>query len=244
MLIACSVLSVCTGATETPLRFGVIKIGYPIGFLDTAQKPSGVYADITTVLIEKLAVEATMEVLPFPRLLRLMDQSAIDCAIFFTSDERKQKYHHIGFIVKRPMIIVGSDRFLAKNVTGLEGFHGKNIGFIRHTNRDDPLHLDNRITKYLVDSYENGVEMLRLNRIDGFYGAKDIIDELYDTKGNFFINKVAESWLQCSKQTIGHHSDLFNELTRAVKELHGDSHKQNVILSIHQNYFDNYQLFQ
>lgn len=230
-------------AKDAPIRFGVIDIGYPVGYLDKNQRPSGIYTEITRAIVDKLAEPATLDIVPYTRLLRLLDMNAIDCAIFFTSTERKQKYQQIGLVVKRPIIIVGSEQFSTKGVDQLSHFYGKTIGAIRHPSRDDPVHLDPNIIKYWVDDYAKGIEMLKLNRIDAFMGAKDVIDEFYDTQGEFYVHRVDESWLQCSASFGSEQASIRTDLQMALASLHNDDIDGDTIYAIHKKYFRNYQLF-
>lgn len=238
-------LCLSSGATAKarPFNMGVIKVGEPLGYFSAQDKPIGIYTEISQAFLRELNIRSQISLLPVQRLTNSLQSGNVDCAILYTSETRKRNFLQISPIVKRPTIIVLGEHLSINKQGTLSQFEGKLIGSIRQNDRTNSFYSNHKIRKHWIANYEQGLNMLRLNRLDGFYGAKDIIDELYDTKGNFYVFTIDESWLQCSKA-----SDLVKEigvekLKIAMQTLRGTDSGSDIVYQIHKKYFKNYQLF-
>lgn len=234
-------LNVSVAFSNPMFQFGVIEMGEPIGYLNEQNQASGIYADITQALINRSSIKGNVQVLPYLRLARLLDKGKIDCAIFFTSPDRKKEFQQIGLVVKRPNIIVGNIAHKAKEDTITNLLKGKTLGRVRSLKTSDPLLTQADLTIAEFQNYEQGLTMLKLNRIDAFVGGKIMIDEYYDHGDEFFVHRIEESWLQCSRtsERLLNNPFILEQLRSTLNALHAEDE----ITSIHRNYLESYRNF-
>ncbi len=184
----------------------VIDVGSPTGFLDRG-RAAGVYADLSSYLFESASIPYQLEVVPYKRMVKGLDSGGYDCAIFFTSPERQARYHQVGMVVTKEIIIVaaidgqGNPLHQVRRISDLEG---KVLGVIRGANLGKvfgAIHQNEKITKSELPNYKSGVKMLQAGHVDLLIGGRETVEQHFDHQGHFFTLMKKSSWLQCSKQT-------------------------------------------
>lgn len=179
------------------LRLAVIDIGPPFAFMDGRGRPDGIMYELSKRLARQLDGPAVIQLLPYPRMLDGLGRGTLDCAIFFTTDERKKRFEQIGLLVKRQVLIVRRPQ--GARIGRLEDLHGKTVGHVRGTLYGAAFDNNAAITKYEVDGYQQGMAMLQAGRLDAFIGVREFLDEIYDMERDAFVFETREEWLQCSR---------------------------------------------
>lgn len=230
----------CTVHAETdPLALAVIEIGKPYGFRTAAGEPRGIYFDITTDIAKKANLDASVQLLPYKRMIHGMGDGTIDCAIFFTSQDRKNTYTQIGHIIQKQVIIVTNpfrhpDRRIS--LDSLESLEGSVVGKLRSAQYGDRFENNASIIKKEINDYELALQMLANGSIDAFIGAKDNIEQFFDHKNHYLLVNTHESWLQCSKHSPRITPAILQQLTQGLEALH----QSNRILETHRAFINNF----
>jgi polar amino acid transport system substrate-binding protein len=227
-------------ANSTSLSFGVINVGAPIGFLDSNNKPDGVYAKVSKALSLDLKVSSTIEVQPYARLVRLLEDGDLDCAILFTSPGRKKTFHQIGLVTYRTVILVSLKESFTDKSDIPADINGYVIGAIRGSKTAGSVFEYPLIKPYWVENYKQGIGMMEKGRIDAFVGAKAIIESKIDIKDRFVTLRTGESWLQCSKQSPRINPEIITELSQKLAKLRDDGQGHNHIDKLHKMQFELY----
>jgi polar amino acid transport system substrate-binding protein len=227
-------------ANSTSLSFGVINVGAPIGFLDSNNKPDGVYAKVSKALSLDLKISSTIEVQPYARLVRLLEDGDLDCAILFTSPGRKKTFHQIGLVTYRTVILVSLKESFTDKSDIPADINGYVIGAIRGSKTAGSVFEYPLIKPYWVENYKQGIGMMEKGRIDAFVGAKAIIESKIDIKDRFVTLRTGESWLQCSKQSPRINPEIITELSQKLAKLRDDGQGHNHIDKLHKMQFELY----
>lgn len=221
------------------LKFAVVEIGKPYQFIDLQGEPQGILVEITKELITRSGLEVTWTFSPYKRMLYELQLGRLDCALFFTSTQHQVRFRQLGFVSKKPVIIVYKE--IGSPITKLTDFEGKRIGRIRGAHYGAEFDDNQRIIKREINTYEQAISQLKKGRIDGFIGAKESIDSLYEVKEESFTVNNRESWLQCSKQSPRLTQEKIVVLQQALQSMHHDDEQLDLISIIHRRYLKNYQ---
>ena len=226
-------------ANSTSLSFGVINVGAPIGFLNS-NKPDGVYAKVSEALSLELKISSTIEVQPYARLVRLLEDGDLDCAILFTSPGRKETFHQIGLVTYRTVILVSLKESFSNKINIPADINGYAIGAIRGSKTAGSIFEYPLIKPYWVENYKQAIGMMEKGRIDAFVGAKTIIESKIDIKDKYVTLRTRESWLQCSKQSPRINPEIIAVLSQKLAMLRDDGQGYNHIDKLHKIQFEMY----
>ncbi|OUS23976.1 hypothetical protein A9Q99_25825 [Gammaproteobacteria bacterium 45_16_T64] len=239
LFVSTSVSSGFSAASST-VNLAVIEIGKPYGYRNTDGTPSGIYNDITRRIVDVSKIDNTITLLPYKRMINGMEDGTIDCAIFFTSIDRKKQYSQVEMIVKKQVIIITNPFSRPENritLNNVESFEGKIVGKLRSAHYGERFENNHNIIKKELNDYEDALQMLASGKIDGFIGGKDNIEQFFDHQNHYLLVNTKEAWLQCSKIQPHMNSDIIDQLKSAIQSLI----KNNDIINIHRKYIENFQ---
>lgn len=232
-------------SANTDLKLAVINVGSPAGYKNSEGDIAGIYYDVIKEIAKTANLSAQIDLLPYVRMEKSLEQGKIDCAIFFTTAQRQQTFTQIGLVLKKPLIIAlppkkNNDAKPAFN--SLSDFEGMSIGEIRNAKYNQEYIHNDKIFKHQVNNYNSGIKMLKNGRIDGFIGGKDSIDEHYtDDNYDYFVVEIKSSWLQCSKNSPRVTTEVIDKLTLAYNKLAQKNITPNELTNIIRQHSPKYQ---
>ncbi len=242
---AWALLCISSAVNGSEVRFAAVDVGKPYGYKNESGVEKGILRDILQHLADDLSLPTSVSLLPYKRMLHGLDTGEYDCSIFFNSPKRNEKYHQVGLITRKPVVIISMTNNDKRGISApskLTDFEGKVVGVIRSAHYDKSFDGNKKILKRELDNYQQAINLVRQNRLDALIGPQEMIRDAFPKSGMPFLLKTNQIWLQCS-----HHSlrlkkpGVLNLIKIAEQKLHHKDENKDVITKIHRRYLKNYR---
>jgi polar amino acid transport system substrate-binding protein len=192
--------------------------------IESGHQLSGVYYDLTNKLLDRAEIEREHYIYPYARIIQELKTGKTDLTIMFKYEEL---IPHVRFIYPLPPlknVVIGRK---GTNFSLISNLHGKTIAYLRGAKFSDAVDKNEKIKKYYVTNFIQGLLMLNRGRVDGVIGPIEPIysaaKELMFTEEYFgkpLIVSERVPWLQISKKSMDKVSvsQLKNHLTTIISE--------------------------
>lgn len=144
-------------------EFSVSIIDVPPFGLSSKNIISGIHTDFIKKILKKCKLSYSLNILPYPRVIKNIQDNTTQLSLFFRRYDLEDTIEvdkSIGFY---NYIVSHVDRPINK----VSKLRGKVIGVIRNAKYEDNFDRDKLIKKMQVKNYEQGLDLLKLKRIDG-----------------------------------------------------------------------------
>ncbi|MGB2738972.1 MAG: transporter substrate-binding domain-containing protein [Cognaticolwellia sp.] len=142
----------------------------PFNGFNESKYCTGVSVLAIQAVLEKLDVTMEIASYPYARILHSLKTGELDLALIFRNSLIENDVIYIGPLSLSKVIV------LTPNGTALRYYNDlyqlKNIAVIRHAQFNEQFDQDNALHKITVDSYDQAISMLKMNRVDGVIGSK------------------------------------------------------------------------
>lgn len=233
-------VSNCAMAGKHCFRFHVIDSA-PLGYLDKDRQPAGVHAEILTSIAKYAGVCMRIEVMPYPRIWKSIEEGNHDGGIVFLSPSRKHLVQLVGMIRRVNTVVVPSKDF---TITKYEDLYNLTIGTMRGSHLANRFDGDSQLILVKVNGYEQAAKMLDFGRITGIAGSEDVIgyyvSKLENNKQGAYMENAfklghREQWLQLSNHVLGTKKEKRIEaLRRGIKLIHEKGDLKKIIKAYYQ----------
>ena len=184
---------------------------------------SGVFPDLVAEIARRTGTAITQNFMPFARLERELETGAEDCGIFIWSDSRASIAEKGEVVYRFPVGVVARK---GVPVNSYNDLHSMTVSIIRGLSISPDFDQDPRIKKDLMTDYENGLDEIAHQRVDGIMGAlwtirftakKEGLDQYLGGELSLASEPLA---LQCSKKSP--HLDLMPAFNQALRDMRAD----------------------
>jgi polar amino acid transport system substrate-binding protein len=129
--------------------------------------PTGIYVEVMDLVLRDLGMTATYEPMPMARALKEMEAGTIDLMLGPTRSPEREAF--MVFLAEAPLPREPKVFFLAPgqpDAVTYEDLAGRLVGVLKGAAYQARFDADPALTKYEVDSYASGLEMVARSRID------------------------------------------------------------------------------
>lgn len=218
--------------TATTLQVRTIAIA-PYG-IDDSGKLSGIYYDLTHSLLIKSGLVSEHHIFPYGRIIHELKLGKTDLTIMFKYKELANYVDYIHPLPALKNVVIGRHGHDYQNIKQLEGL---NIAYLNGAKFSDVIDNNPKIHKQTVVDFNQGLLMLKKNRVDAIIGPMEPIISGAKQLGlskSFFGKPLTVSertpWLQLSKQSKSHIS------AEKLKVIFSKMMDQGTLESIQKNY--------
>lgn len=175
----------------------------PYGIIENGQN-SGIYYELSNMLFEKTTFENVIS--PYARIKHELQTGQADVTLMFKYPELEPYVHYITPLPALRNVVIGKRGTL---ISSIDDLNGKVIAYLRGAKFSDKIDSAENISKQYVNNFEQGVHMMRLNRVDVIIGPLSAI--LYSAKsigvskhffGQPFTVSSKTPWLQVSRKSV------------------------------------------
>lgn len=152
----------------------------PYSTLASGGKPQGIYVDWMRDFLGGLGIRANITILPFARIPLAIEHDEADLTIGFATEALAQVALPIGPVLRVDSVLVTSAARPAAQLTALQGAL---IGRARGGCQDLTQRSDLRLKWAEVSSFDKGLRMLELGRLDGLCLTRDVLRHYLPTLG-------------------------------------------------------------
>jgi len=169
-------------------------------------KDNGIYYELSNMLFENTNLEFENVIFPYARIKHELKSGQADATIMFKYPELAPYVKYITPLPALRNVVIGRKGTSFSSVDDLDG---KVIAYLRGAKFSEQIDNAENISKQYVNDFKQGVDMMRLNRVDAIIGPLSAI--LYSAKSigvsqAFFGKPLTVSsktpWLQVSKKSI------------------------------------------
>lgn len=177
----------------------------PYGIIDNGRN-SGIYYELFNRLFESSNVKFENVIFPYARIKHELKSGQADVTIMFKYQELSPYVNYITPLPALKNVVIGKK---GTSISSIDDLNGKVIAYLRGAKFSDKIDKSKNISKQFVNDFEQGIDMMRLNRVDAIIGPLSAI--LYSAKSigvpqDFFDKPFTVSsktpWLQVSKKSI------------------------------------------
>jgi len=221
-----------SGAGDT-LRFAVID-SKPFGYVDTDGVTKGVHYELIGELAKRTGLNIERRIYPYARMWSNLENGLVDAAIGWRSSERDPYSVYVNFVFTDYLSAI-----TMKNKQTLGRYEDLytvgTVGVLRGLSISDKFNADTRIQKYDVNTYDQGIEMLRTGKVDAVAGnvyaflylaSQFKLTDSLDLPGLKLGSR--DQWLQASKK-----SKMLRyvpQLQKAVQAMISDGYVEKIFL--------------
>lgn len=173
---------------------------FPYG-IKQGEKLSGIYYDLTNLIVSNAGYTFNNKIEPHPRILRGIKNGMIDLTIVLCKPGEDEYVDHIASLPSKKTIVIGLH---GQSFNTLADLSGKTIAYLRGSRLNPQIANDKNIIKYHIKSYVLGIKMLISGRVDAVLGtvgslksAKGKLQKEQNTKVNFNVPLVVGSVTPC-----------------------------------------------
>lgn len=130
----------------------------------------GLLPDLFAAIAEKMGIKVTISVVPLPRVIYELQNSASDAAILIQNATMEEVAERVSELPSRALQSI----IIAKAGLPLRSYHdleGKMLGIPRSVTGDSAFMKNEQIKKYEFLTYKQGAKMLKSDRIDAIDGT-------------------------------------------------------------------------
>jgi polar amino acid transport system substrate-binding protein len=167
---------------------------------------SGIYYDLSNMLFENANITFENIIFPYARVKHELMSGQADVTIMLKYQELEPYVDYIAPLPALRNVVIGKKSL---SISSLDDLNGKVIAYLRGAQFSEKLDEAHNISKQFVNDFEQGIEMMRLNRVDAIIGPLPAILSSAKRIGlapEFFGQPYAIStkipWLQVSKKSI------------------------------------------
>lgn len=196
--ILCMFFYVCSAFADVTEGKPTVNVGFfeikPHSFLsEQTNEATGASVDYLFDVAEQLGYELNWKgPYPFPRLVEMLKESTIDCAIVFTRNNEREKilnypnqpYYHV-----RPIVAVVADSSL-KKVDSIDDIQGFKVGYLAGANQSPIIKNNHDKISLELLSGKNWVEQNIKKLVNGR------LDAVYDLNQNTVVYSATLMGLQ------------------------------------------------
>lgn len=201
----------------------------PFGFKDQKEK-QGIHFDFLTLILNKSNIKHNILVLPYPRVLKGIESGKIELSLFFRQINNlkvKELCKSIGFA----NYIISRKDFKIASINEL--IH-KKVGIIRDAKYEDSFDSNNKIIKIPLGSYKQGIQLLKIKRIDALVLSAPAYLHLAKTEDLNFINTPIK--MNTKYNYLYGNKNISNEVATKVCKANNELLKENIIYDILKKY--------
>ncbi|QHJ12056.1 hypothetical protein FX988_02298 [Paraglaciecola mesophila] len=218
------VLAQVTSANNITLKVGVPAFA-PFAYINESSEMSGVMVRYLNLLTEDTGFEFELVLQPYARVLAGVKSGELDIALIFKNVQLEGHADFIGPVSNSNVIV------LPQAAVNLQTYDqlillGR-IAVVRSASFSKTFDEDTNLQKFSVKDYKQGINLLRMGRVDAVVGSEAGIEynlgELGLDIGDFgqpYILAQKENWLHFSKKSK--HRTLINQLKRSVAKHYQD----------------------
>ncbi len=177
----------------------------PFSSFDENYHCEGVISKLLKMIFTQANINFKLVNYPYARILHSLNSGVLDSALIFKNTSISQKVEYIGPVSKSKVIVLTSADVIS-NYTDLYKLEA--IAVIRNAKFYNKFDNDEAVPKVNVDSYEQAVSMLKLNRVDAIVGSRLGIEYALRKQNmerkrldTAFILGEKEWWIHMSKKS-------------------------------------------
>jgi polar amino acid transport system substrate-binding protein len=172
--------------------------------IESIKEASGIYYDLANILAHETGYQVENYIYPYARIIHELKSGKTDLTIMFKYKELEDFVTYIAPLPTLRNVVIGK-----KNVefSSIFELRGKRIAYLRGAKFSSVIDDDSTIFKYETIDFQQGLMMLKNDRVDAVIGPMDaIVSAGFDLGlGSDFYGKplfVSERtpWLQVSKK--------------------------------------------
>jgi polar amino acid transport system substrate-binding protein len=197
----------------------------PFASFDENIKCEGTISKLLKMIFLRADIKLNLVNYPYARILHSLNSGALDTALIFKNTSIVQNVKYLGPVSKSRVIVLTSADITINSYADLPALNA--IAVIRNAHFDKRFDQDDTIKKVNVDSYEQGIKMLKYGRVDAIVGS--LVGLKYSLKqenmeqkrlDTAFILGEKEWWLHISKKSP--YLKNIGEIEQAIKYLYKD----------------------
>ena len=211
----------------------------PFYFVDAKNICKGVAVDVLAKLTAEALIELSVVTYPYPRILHTLKTGQLDAALIFKNTAIADNVDYLGPVSKSQVIILTTPKYKITRYQDLAQLTA--IAVIRHASFENRFDKDLHLNKFEIANYEQGLQMLKLGRVDAIIGSLVGL-EYASNKLNIPFNKQhafllgeKEWWLHLSKKSP--FQQFKPQLNKAIKNIY----QHDLIHKTYQQYISSCQ---
>lgn len=175
----------------------------PYGIIEN-ERNDGIYYDLLNIVFENANVKFENIILPYARIKHELKTGHADVTIMFKYPELAPYVKYITPLPVLKNVVIGRK---GTSISSIDDLNGKVIAYLRGAKFSEQIDKSKGISKQFVNDFDQGIDMMRLNRVDAIIGPLSAI--LYSAKkmgvskqffGEPFTVSTKTPWLQISKK--------------------------------------------
>lgn len=177
----------------------------PYGIMEDGQY-NGIYYELSNMLFDNGNTKFENIIYPYARIQHELKSGHADVTIMFKYQELAPYVKYITPLPALRNVVIGRN---STPISSIDDLNGKVIAYLRGAKFSDEIDKAQNISKQFVNDFQQGIDMMRLNRVDVIIGPLSAI--LYSAKKaglsrDFFGEPYTVSsktpWLQVSKRSV------------------------------------------
>ncbi len=186
--------------------------------------PQGVVYDTVNAIATEAGVKIRHEIRPLNRLMRHMEQGAIDCAVLLKTPEVEEKYVPVAQVAKQIKIGVMTKADLT--VASLKDLKGRTVARPRGGDAFDKAFEENGINLYTTSHDRQSMLLLKEGTVDAAFGSLTALQTnaravKLDTSdlGAPYILGAFDGWMWCTQAFAKNNQSVLDSLGQAAQKL-------------------------
>lgn len=176
----------------------------PYGIIENGRN-TGIYYELFNMLFDNSNVKFENIIFPYARIKHEIKSGQADVTIMFKYQELSPYVNYITPLPALKNVVIGKK---GTSISSIDDLNGKVIAYLRGAKFSEQIDKSKNISKQFVNDFEQGIDMMRLNRVDAIIGPLSAI--LYSAKkiglskhffGEPYTVSTKTPWLQVSKKS-------------------------------------------
>jgi polar amino acid transport system substrate-binding protein len=170
-------------------------------------------------------------------MLNHLEKGDLDAAIIFRNESLAESVHYLSKVSESEVSIWSNKK---KVITNLDSFPNMLIGTINGASFGELYDLHKNVKKIKTNNYSQGLQMLKLNRLDGVIGS-DVGVLYWLSKSKFDLDEFPKPLRLKSKDWWMHFSKKSKkaQLMKKLKEGINKIYKKDLIMNIYNKNYNN-----
>jgi polar amino acid transport system substrate-binding protein len=198
----------------------------PFYFVTDKKKCLGVAANVLKQITDQISLPVEIKSFPYARIIRSLDAGALDLALIFKNNTLADSVEYIGPVSQSKVLIVTALDTPIRKYSDLKNLTA--IAVIRNAQFEERFDNDGSLKKVSVESYQQGINMFNLGRVDGVIGSLVGLD--YELRVQHLNVKMLDNAFQLGKKEWWLHLSnktstplMLSELSLAVTNIYQPS---------------------
>jgi ABC-type amino acid transport substrate-binding protein len=184
-----------SAAVAEPLNLDIMELA-PYGIKQPADGRHGIFADIFDALATRTGLDYRIGIFTVKRVIKQMSRKQTDCSIFLETPYFIQNHVRIGAIGWQVESVIYATRKHPLN--RYEDIYGLKVAVPRGAQFGHRFDQDDRINRFLTDTYNRSVILLKNERVDAMIGTRPSLDYLI-ARENFSPDNLSKPLILHSK---------------------------------------------